>query len=253
VEDGLCVVDGCDRPVLVKARGWCSLHYQRWQKGQPVDGPPQRLRDRLCDIQGCGRKHMARGLCVSHYTRMAKDQALDAPIVDRTDHPDRCFVDGCGAPYLARGMCKLHYDRWNRGAALEPVERAQRVCDIQGCGRPFKGNGMCGMHYQRWKSRGEAGSPDPVELRQQDHWHWKGDAVGYHAVHVRLRVQRGLARLQQCPCGAPAAQWALDNDSPRATTGADGMRYSLDLDDYIAMCASCHRRMDREWTAQQAG
>src|SRR3546814_360703 len=34
-----CTITGCDRPVLVKTKGWCSRHYQRWQRhGSPTAG-----------------------------------------------------------------------------------------------------------------------------------------------------------------------------------------------------------------------
>ena len=34
-----CDIEGCDRPVLVASRGWCSRHYQRWQRhGDPEAG-----------------------------------------------------------------------------------------------------------------------------------------------------------------------------------------------------------------------
>lgn len=32
-----CSVTGCDRPL--RARGYCGAHYQRWQKGKPLDNP----------------------------------------------------------------------------------------------------------------------------------------------------------------------------------------------------------------------
>jgi hypothetical protein len=32
-----CAIDGCDRPVLVKSRGWCRTHYYRWwNHGDPL-------------------------------------------------------------------------------------------------------------------------------------------------------------------------------------------------------------------------
>lgn len=26
-----CTIEGCDKPVTVKSRGWCAMHYRRWQ------------------------------------------------------------------------------------------------------------------------------------------------------------------------------------------------------------------------------
>lgn len=35
----LCVIEGCNNPVLVKKRGWCRSHYCRWQRhGDPLGG-----------------------------------------------------------------------------------------------------------------------------------------------------------------------------------------------------------------------
>lgn len=42
-----CSINDCSRPVLVKVRGWCSLHYQRWQRTGVADGP--NIRNRTFD------------------------------------------------------------------------------------------------------------------------------------------------------------------------------------------------------------
>lgn len=39
---GRCQIEACERPVWVKAKGWCSMHYHRWQRhGDPLGGGPE--------------------------------------------------------------------------------------------------------------------------------------------------------------------------------------------------------------------
>lgn len=68
----ICSIPGCDRPVLVKMRGWCSLHYCRWQRHGDPNVEPKRARVvgvEPCTIDGCDKKIAARGLCAAHWTR----------------------------------------------------------------------------------------------------------------------------------------------------------------------------------------
>jgi hypothetical protein len=66
-----CSVEDCERIVAIKSRGWCSAHYQRWQKyGNPLDGGPSRIHGRItCSIKGCEDSTVARGYCDFHYGR----------------------------------------------------------------------------------------------------------------------------------------------------------------------------------------
>ncbi|MFJ9804199.1 endonuclease VII domain-containing protein [Streptomyces wuyuanensis] len=68
-----CTVDGCDRPVRVRSRGWCAMHYSRWQRhGDPGPGAAHRVHastarePRRCKFPGCTRTYMSKGLCASH-------------------------------------------------------------------------------------------------------------------------------------------------------------------------------------------
>lgn len=45
MESASCSIEGCDKPVHVKSRGWCRDHYGRWYRhGDPLGGQPERIR-----------------------------------------------------------------------------------------------------------------------------------------------------------------------------------------------------------------
>lgn len=83
-----CSVDGCDRPTGIRgtARGWCRLHYGRWQRhGDPLR-EPKRGRNH-CTIDGCDQVVEGHGLCSKHYTRQ-KRYGTTGPTKPYIDLPD---------------------------------------------------------------------------------------------------------------------------------------------------------------------
>jgi len=71
-----CSVEGCTRSAKEKgsARGFCSMHYQRWSRhGNPekskIDRQPRILG---CLVDGCKNKHASKGYCQAHYIRFKK-------------------------------------------------------------------------------------------------------------------------------------------------------------------------------------
>lgn len=64
--------------------------------------------------------------------------------------------------------------------------------------------------------------------------------TSYSTLHNRLRRQRGPAKNQVCvTCGNQAQEWAQ-------IQGTDGES----LDDYQAMCCSCHQKYDNHWNEE---
>lgn len=68
--DGTCSIGGCDKPVFVKSRGWCSAHYAKWRKyGDPLAQryglPVSSCAVSTCDKPGNG----GHGWCNTHYRR----------------------------------------------------------------------------------------------------------------------------------------------------------------------------------------
>lgn len=73
-----------------------------------------------------------------------------------------------------------------------------------------------------------------------------GVVTNYGAAHNRLRRIRGSASAYTCTCGRPASGWAYQGgDLNELVCPRSGLVFSVDLDRYVAMCWSCHHRLDR--------
>lgn len=57
-----CSVDGCER--LVRARGMCVKHYERWRRNGSVELPPLPPR---CEVLGCKLPARMEGRCRLHF------------------------------------------------------------------------------------------------------------------------------------------------------------------------------------------
>lgn len=104
-----CSVPGCESPH--RARGFCSLHYQRWlNTGAPGEAAPKRMRAKgmMCTIDGCSEPVRATGLCSSHY--------------DLSIRKDGC--PGCGGEKTqGSNMCSACYHR-----ARDATGITEKVC-----------------------------------------------------------------------------------------------------------------------------
>lgn len=71
--------------------------------------------------------------------------------------------------------------------------------------------------------------------------------MSYSAVHYALKTTRGPAKQSQCPCGKPAEHWAYQHTGVKLFDEKIGRWYSEDLNDYTAMCRSCHTLLDHQY------
>ena len=135
-----CEVDGCDRKLVAKGR--CQLHYVRWKKGLPVDGPtPQRLK--RCQVNQCVKKSYCRNYCHMHYSRWRRGTSMEPP-------PRRkgiCAVPNCLTATHGRGFCYEHWKLFHRGIPVGAPGTVTRICDVEGCDNPHWGRGWCRHHY----------------------------------------------------------------------------------------------------------
>jgi hypothetical protein len=111
----ICKEDACGK--VATARGWCPMHYHRWERGYP--NPRAK---RFCDLLGCKNKHYGHGLCLKHYKRKAAGRPMDTP--DRIYGATICKIDGCEKPPVGRGLCQRHYQRLKDGVPMDaPLKR----------------------------------------------------------------------------------------------------------------------------------
>lgn len=69
---------------------------------------------------------------------------------------------------------------------------------------------------------------------EEKHYEWKGDKVGYGALHDWVKKKKGIAK-KCCQCESNRnVQWA--NKS---------WEYKRELDDWMELCYQCHRKYDR--------
>lgn len=201
----------------------------------------------LCSVEGCGRKHSCKGYCDGHYQRLRDGKPVDVPLLPKVRSDGSCKVDGCDRKHWSSGLCSLHYQRQRSGVPMDFEGRIYgvEVCTVEGCEKPYHGGGYCGAHWMRAKLGQPLEGPVKTVIR--------GEIPGYGATHDRIRQVRGPASAHLCPCGKPATEWALDNDSPNIIIEVmehrqtAGMRYSLDPMDYSPMCTACHQKMDYDW------
>lgn len=105
------------------------------------------MTDRICSIEGCGKKLLARERCDTHYAQWR-----------RKNFPVQCTVDGCTTPGTSKGMCGRHYQRWCTWGTTADIDRRYRasICTIEGCGRIGNNRGLCLMHAKRVRRNGTA-------------------------------------------------------------------------------------------------
>jgi len=201
---------------------------------------------RTCSIEGCDREGKKRGWCRTHYQRWLRHgDPGSAERLPPGSKPKgrKCEVLDCDRKHCAKGLCSLHLQRMERNGTVDVLERVARTCSLDGCERAYLARDMCEAHYARWRQKGD---PGPVEIPEKPGW--TGDEAGYKTVHKRLKRERGLATDYRCEhCGGKAAEWAYDHADPdeRTDPNHQGCPYSLNLDRYVPLCATCHRRFDR--------
>lgn len=212
--DRICSVDDCTR--VVRARGWCVTHYERWRQHGDVTvvltswNPPE------CVADGCERVPKRRGLCTLHYGRWRRHGDVT---VFRPDATRECAVSGCPGAHYGKGFCRMHWDRWRKTG--DPLQLLPHFSPLAG-------------------------------LYEADNPGWVGDAVGYGGAHDRVKRALGSASNYLCEhCGGRADDWAYDHADPNERVSPKRLVYSTaGARHYLPLCGSCHRRFDAAWAGR---
>jgi len=98
----------------------------------------------------------------------------------------------------------------------------------------LQSNGLKGQFEKGHKGfwRGKRNFGRSITMRGEKNWNWKGSKVGYGALHTWIRNK--LGNPQTCKhCGNPAKHWANKSG-----------RYLRNINDWISLCVSCHKKYD---------
>lgn len=74
------------------------------------------------------------------------------------------------------------------------------------------------------------------DMQNDKHHNWKGEKVGYRAIHIWVSNRLGKAQIcSKCGEYEKKVHWAnVDH------------KYRRDIDDYVNLCTKCHYRFDKE-------
>jgi hypothetical protein len=179
-----------------------------------------------CTAPECVNDHYSRGYCRPHYKRLLKgDLRLDEPI------------GSCTAARSERAAAKIRGKKFGpRPKAWgEAISRAKR-------GRP---NGLEGRAMSA-ATKAKIGAANSGERNGV----WRGDDVGYVALHERARKVIG------CACEHCGATERPEAALKRAAVGpmkvwkmmiggkVRNLTYSVNLADYFCLCRPCHKKYD---------
>lgn len=155
-----CLIEGCDgiagKPGT--ARGWCSVHYQRWQRhGDPLADVTRKRS--VCEIDECENFVQTNGLCSKHETRRRRHGSpvarLKGEVVDGKRVCPGCGEDkpiGDYSPHRSKPLGLSTYCK--RCQATRTAKNRQRPGWVRSPRDPEKDR----QYAQRWR----AANPEKV-------------------------------------------------------------------------------------------
>lgn len=225
-----CKIEGCDDPAT--GRGWCNMHYQRWQSnGDPLIVKRRAKQAETCERDGCDKPGFMRGVCLPHYRELQRAER------------DPCSVEDCNEPWAARGLCVVHYQRFVRHGSTDAPKETGRPCSVDGCSERTRARDYCSMHYRNWR---KYGTPErPVTPKPQRVLlpciHDGCPEMGTRLNGMCNRHYRWAIAAQRPPCSVegcdePASRGTCERH--RGISGRLVKMYGITKEQYAAMLAS---------------
>lgn len=125
-----------------------------------------------------------------------------------------------------------------KGRIPKNFEEMRKKSPIMVIGHPQLNTGR--THFKKGFSIFPAGIKRP-DLSNENHWNWKGDNVGYSALHHWISRKMGKATLCTFCNSTIGIQWANKSQ-----------QYKRDLTDWIQLCIICHKKYDLEARRQKS-
>lgn len=85
-----------------------------------------------------------------------------------------------------------------------------------------------------------------IKLTGAAHHRWRGNLVGYSAMHRRVAASRGAAANHPCAdCSSPAQDWSFEKVAcDTRMVDSKGRPYCTHPEHYAPRCRDCHNRFD---------
>lgn len=191
--ESTCTIDGCGKRRF--CRGWCSMHYSRWQRhGDPLSGNVvsrftgvdfDDLVDRsggadAChpwggrtDAQGYGRYRKTGNLDERAHREAYRRHHGDVPdgesgyVIDHRCHDPKTCEGGPGCPHRrccnpAHLLLVVNMDNIDKSRNARWGADYSRACSVEGCERRYYSNGLCNAHYCRSRKHGDTFPSIPI-------------------------------------------------------------------------------------------
>ena len=149
---------------------------------------------------------------------------------------------------INKGWFKKGCMPWDKGMKVEDDERVKRFCNAGH--KALKGKSSWNKGIKMWKNKKHPflGKHHTEKVKKkmskfnkgknmaEKNSQWKGDNVGYQCLHAWVYRYKGEPK--QCEfCDTT-------NKEKRLTWASKSREYRRDLDDWIALCYSCHMKYD---------
>ena len=192
---------------------------------------------KLCEVIGCGRKHMAKGFCFKHYNRIRING--DLVLRKRGASPRKgCIFMGCNGKHYAKGLCRCHYNMEKRGHGLKPLMeyRKKTKCQVNGCDTLVLDAQYCNIHATRLR---ECGRFNKLTREERRSWNWKGGVFLYpnHGLMKKNRIIKMSEVNWKCEmCGKKAVH----------VHHKDKSKTNHEISNFIAVCVKCHFKLHKK-------
>lgn len=169
----MCSHPGCECPC--KTKGFCSMHYHRLKRGQPLD----RVRQVFCSHPGCEGPYYAKAVCRFHYNQ--RTEVKERRKARRRKPEQRKPCTTCGNMLTVNSLGRNCYcskkckSQAKNIKAKEEIRRkdhdpAYPRCVVPDCDRAGSLKEMCHAHYVR--ERDKKSLCPPIRQYKQGNGEW---------------------------------------------------------------------------------